>query len=309
MPQRAFRRISGVLLILFGVSGCGTVTGIPSHGGGKRFAVEQELIAASARAALDSIDLSKLAGRSVRMVFASIGDEGSGNLTGGRLSVDRLVRGDYTSGAPVRTETEGGISRTTIAGQEFQAGIGLLTDGPSLYQSQAFINPRDVDFLSALVASRLILAGAQLKANPASKADILVLVLVDVFGTIRDRTDFLVYNQERLRARTAVELAAVQAENGALVLAPQRGAAEATWDQEFVLWTGPTATRRSLHLLDGLLMPASPVSDRRPVPASAAGIDLSPPPPPHGGSGTPGATRPNLLPKPDTRPRTNPPFN
>ena len=33
------------------LTGCGTLTGIPSHGGGKRFAVEQELVAASSRAA------------------------------------------------------------------------------------------------------------------------------------------------------------------------------------------------------------------------------------------------------------------
>ncbi|MCL6045799.1 hypothetical protein M5Z51_09035, partial [Neisseria meningitidis] len=34
------------------LTACGTLTGIPAHGGGKRFAVEQELVAASSRAAV-----------------------------------------------------------------------------------------------------------------------------------------------------------------------------------------------------------------------------------------------------------------
>lgn len=48
-----------------GLTACGTLTGIPSHGGGKRFAVEQELVAASARAAAKEMDLSALQGRKV----------------------------------------------------------------------------------------------------------------------------------------------------------------------------------------------------------------------------------------------------
>jgi len=42
---------------------CGTLTGIPSHGGGKRFATEQRLVSASVRAALKDMDVSKLRGK------------------------------------------------------------------------------------------------------------------------------------------------------------------------------------------------------------------------------------------------------
>lgn len=38
------------ILLLLVLTACGTLTGIPAHGGGKRFAVEQELVAASSRA-------------------------------------------------------------------------------------------------------------------------------------------------------------------------------------------------------------------------------------------------------------------
>ena len=36
------------------------MTGIPAHGGGKRFAVEQELISASSRAAVKNIQINQL---------------------------------------------------------------------------------------------------------------------------------------------------------------------------------------------------------------------------------------------------------
>lgn len=77
------------------LTGCGTLTGIPSHGGGKRFAVEQELVAASSRAAVKEMDLSALKGRKVALYVSTMGDQGSGNITGGRYSIDALIRGGY----------------------------------------------------------------------------------------------------------------------------------------------------------------------------------------------------------------------
>ena len=53
--------VSSILVL----TACGTLTKIPSHGGGKRFAVEQELVAASARAVTKGMDLSALQGRFV----------------------------------------------------------------------------------------------------------------------------------------------------------------------------------------------------------------------------------------------------
>ena len=52
--------IASCLVTIFLLQGCGTVRGIPSHGGGKRFAVEQELISATARAIAKKMDTSLL---------------------------------------------------------------------------------------------------------------------------------------------------------------------------------------------------------------------------------------------------------
>ena len=54
---------------LLSLTACGTMTGIPAHGGGKRFAVEQELISASSRAAVKNIDLSALQGKKVKLIL------------------------------------------------------------------------------------------------------------------------------------------------------------------------------------------------------------------------------------------------
>lgn len=88
------QKLLPLTLILF-LTACGTLTGIPSHGGGKRFAVEQELVTASARAAAKNMDLHNLQGRRVALYISTMGDQGSGTITGGRYSIDALIRGEY----------------------------------------------------------------------------------------------------------------------------------------------------------------------------------------------------------------------
>jgi hypothetical protein len=298
---------AALLIALLDLTSCGTVTGVPSHGGGKRFAVEQELIAASARSALQAINFSSIKGRSARVIFSAIGDEGGGNLIGGRMTLAGLISGNYSVSPTTRTtDPYGPVARQATAGLTGLAGLQNLSDGPTDYQSIGFINPRDTEFLSSLVATHLILAGVQLKADPKQPVDVLVIILVDVFGTIRDRTDYLVYNQERLRARTALEVAAVQQSDGTVIIPAQRGAAEATWAETYILWTGPTQTTRSLHPLDDLLMPPLPGPAPGTAPAPAEQVA------PHRKLEEPSAeivpNLPNTLTRPDTRPRTNPPF-
>jgi hypothetical protein len=116
--------IVAVLLLL---SGCGSLTGLPGHGGGKRFAIEQELVAASTRGALKQVDLAKLKGKKVNLFVNAIGDIGAGNLSGGRLSVVSQLRGDYVQTPPTNerstyppykttTSTTGTTSSTSSSG-------------------------------------------------------------------------------------------------------------------------------------------------------------------------------------------------
>ena len=79
-PPFLHRRVLSLVVILGAMmllSGCGALTGLPGHGGGKRFAVEQELVAASTRGALKQIDLSTLKGKKVNLFVNAIGDTGN----------------------------------------------------------------------------------------------------------------------------------------------------------------------------------------------------------------------------------------
>ncbi|MCB2217807.1 hypothetical protein [Desulfofustis glycolicus] len=92
------------LAMAVSLSGCGALTGIPGHGGGKRFAVEQELVAAATRAAIKEIDVTSILGKKVNVYVNAIGDTGAGNLLGGRFSVISQLRGDYLH-TPTVSET------------------------------------------------------------------------------------------------------------------------------------------------------------------------------------------------------------
>ncbi|EMT2273975.1 adhesin MafA, partial [Neisseria gonorrhoeae] len=222
------RLLIPILFSVFILSACGTLTGIPSHGGGKRFAVEQELVAASARAAVKDMDLQALHGRKVALYIATMGDQGSGSLTGGRYSIDALIRGEYINSPAVRTDytypryettaetTSGGLtglttslstlnapalSRTQSDGSGSRSSLGLNIGGMGDYRNETLTtNPRDTAFLSHLVQTVFFLRGIDV-VSPAN-ADTDVFINIDVFGTIRNRTEMHLYNAETLKAQT-----------------------------------------------------------------------------------------------------------
>ena len=79
-----------IALSTLSLLGCGTLTGIPSHGGGKRFANEQRLLSGTIRAGVLDFDVSKLAGKTVSFYVVGMGDSGSGNISGGRSNLSFL---------------------------------------------------------------------------------------------------------------------------------------------------------------------------------------------------------------------------
>lgn len=93
MTIRAILKSGCSLGLIFALASCGTLTGIPGHGGGKRFSEEQRLVSASIRGSLEAIDISSLRGKRVALVFSLISDEGAGNILGGRASLQALLTG------------------------------------------------------------------------------------------------------------------------------------------------------------------------------------------------------------------------
>ncbi len=314
-----------VVLCLLSLTGCGSLTGIPGHGGGKRFAVEQELVAAATRATIKKIDLAKLRGKKVNLFVNAIGDTGNGNLIGGRFSVVSQLRGDYiqtprvverstyprytqttsssstTSTSSHNTNTSSGVSTTSGndssssssgshgsgssssstsshgstetllpspeekvsrqkgSGHEIQ--VGLEYKGLGAYQNSDRISSDDLQYLSGLFQMFLFLRGVHIV--PPSEAEVDVYITVDVFGTVRTRVDWFLANNEILRAKTAIEVMAVDHYSGELVMAPQSASVEAEYNEQYILWAGPVMIKKYLKKSEPLLSDFSDVKGKR----------------------------------------------
>ncbi|MDO4908201.1 adhesin, partial [Neisseria sp.] len=272
--------IAPLLLSAFLLSACGTLTGIPSHGGGKRFAVEQELVAASSRAAVKEMDLSALQGRKVALYVSTMGDQGSGTMSGGRYSVEALIRGGYRNNPDSSTQysypaydttaatTADALSSVTTStsvlnapatahtrnsGRSGERYAGLAVNGTGEYRNETLItNPRDVSFLTNLIQTVFYLRG--IEVVPPQYADTDVFVNVDVFGTIRSRSEWHLYNAETLKAQTKLEYFAVDRDSGRLLIKPAASAFETQYQEKYALWTGPFKTAKTLKAADGLMV-------------------------------------------------------
>lgn len=270
------------LLSMVGVllTACGTLTGIPSHGGGKRFAIEQELVSASSRATVKDMDLSVLKGKKVALYVSTIGHEGSGTMLGGRYSIDALIRGEYTNLPTTRTahtyptyqtlaQTQSGditgttqsqsvlnapsYSNTNNDGRSERGQLGLNINGMGEYRNDTmFANLEDGSFLSNLIHTMFFLRGIEIVPN--QQADTHVFVNVDVFGTIRSRTEAHIYNAETLKAQTKLEYFAIDKTQNSLLIHPQTSSYEATYKEKYAFWMGPYRIKKTVQPADPLMV-------------------------------------------------------
>ena len=114
-------KIFAVSVLVASLTACGTLTGIPSHGGGKRFAIEQRLVSASIRSTLMDIDVSPLRGQRVAIIYDIVADEGGGSISGGRANILGAATAGYL------------LSPVTATSSAFQ--IFNLTDSGSNYNN------------------------------------------------------------------------------------------------------------------------------------------------------------------------------
>ena len=264
------------------LAACGTLTGIPAHGGGKRFAIEQELVAASARAAAKNMDLRPLQGRKVALYVSTMGDQGSGTISGGRYSIDALIRGEYANTPASRTEYAY-PSYTTTANTAADA-LSSTTQSTSLlnvprlnmggmgeYRNETLItNPQDTSFLSNIIRTVFFLRGIEIV--PEQQADTVMFINIDVFGTIRSRTEMHLYNAETLKAQTKLEYFAADRSTRRLLIKPSTEAYEAKYQEKYALWMGPYKTDKNLKPTEGLM---ADFSDITPYAESSTGSPSS----------------------------------
>jgi hypothetical protein len=246
------------------------MTGIPGHGGGKRFAIEQELVAATARAAVKDLDVSTLNGRRVAIYVVGMGDQGVGNLMGGRYSISAMLRGEHVSTPTTEYPVinAGGIESALNAprktqGQGHSAEVGIGYNGLGVFRAETTFNPRDAQFLIAVLQESLVLKGLEV-VDPVD-AEFDLYVTVDVFGTIRSRHDWHLVNQEVLKARTAMEMTAIDRLTGEVEISPQSVSFEAEYNEQYVLWAGPVSTKKLLRRSDPLMVDFSDLSPPKEV--------------------------------------------
>ena len=232
------------------------------------------------------MDLSALQERRVAVHISAMGDQGSGTMTGGRYSIDALIRGEYANSPDTRTDhtyptyqtradtSAGGLDSTTSSlsvlnaparsltrsrGAGSSGNFGLGINGQGSYRNETLTtNPRDAAYLSGLVQTVFFLRGLNIVPDEAADTD--VFVNVDVFGTIRSRTELHLYNAETLRAQTKLEYFAVDRKTGRTVIPPKTAAYEAAYQEKYALWMGPYSVKKSIRVSDGLMVDFSDIT-------------------------------------------------
>lgn len=234
--------ISFALLLL---GGCGTTTPIPAQGGGKRFAIEQALISASARQALSELPLDKLDGKNIMLEVSVIQDEGGGAINiGGRPYAANILTGQYDRFVNrTNTQSTDNSTNTRTNSNSFSGG-GKTNQSEPVYNKDITYNASDVKQFTNLAVSGLLRRNVFI--NPTAESgkvpEYVLEILVDIFGIWRSRTDWMLYNAETLMATTSFEyvLTPLMGENRERTVA--RVGYDATYKENYIFWIGPYET-------------------------------------------------------------------
>ncbi|EOF9375538.1 adhesin MafA, partial [Neisseria gonorrhoeae] len=150
------------------------------------------------------------------------------------------------------------LSRTQSDGSGSRSSLGLNIGGMGDYRNETLTtNPRDTAFLSHLVQTVFFLRGIDV-VSPAN-ADTDMFINIDVFGTIRNRTEMHLYNAETLKAQTKLEYFAVDRTNKKLLIKPKTNAFEAAYKENYALWMGPYKVSKGIKPTEGLMVDFSDI--------------------------------------------------
>lgn len=194
-------------------------------------------------------------------------------MTGGRYSLLGLIRGEYlsnplsqsnytypeytttanTSSGSLSSQTVSTstlnaplLSNTKVQGSSDRRSIELSTSGQGEYRNETLLtNGRDVSFLSNLIQTLFFLRGIEVVSPEYADTD--VFVIVDVFGTIRSRTELHLLNTETLKALTKLEYFAVDKDSRQLIIKPTTSSFESTYQEQYALWAGPFRVTKEIR--------------------------------------------------------------
>jgi len=174
------------------------------------------------------------------------------------------------------TETEN-IVNSPSSSTESTSGSGheysfSASSSNNRFANQQFYNPKDSKFLNAVLQEALFLKGVILVAE--EHADISLFVTVDIFGTIRSKRNWVFANQERLLAKTGLEIIAINNSNNGkkIVMRPQTSVFEAEYIEQYYLWTGPFIVRKEVRRSPSLLVDFKNLGHNKTIKRDAKGL-------------------------------------
>jgi hypothetical protein len=130
--------------------------------------------------------------------------------------------------------------------------MSLAYKGLGEYQNMA-VPKSDATLLMGLVRNYLLFSGITPTVPTDPKADVLIYVTVDVFGTVRSRFDALAYNNETVKAETSFEISAFD-RDGKMIMKPVVANKEAQYREHYLMWAGPFVTTEKVNQGTGLLV-------------------------------------------------------
>lgn len=149
--------------------GCGSLTGLPGHGGGKRYALEQEMVSTSVRETIQKMNLQALSdGIPTKVSVFIISDQGSGDIVGGRLSLSTLFHSEISGKRDAASYYGGysyydGLSTAVPSSTQLSssltgtASMSAGSDRPYAYAGGG--SGSDEQYIQAIVMSELLKAG------------------------------------------------------------------------------------------------------------------------------------------------------
>jgi hypothetical protein len=232
-----------VLLALF-ASGC-VSRGYPTHGGGKRFFREQEVVGRAIDAAVESLQYDRIPAevRSLGVLpvqMFSLAHSGGGVQTSSNIGVGAVFGSLFGSGAV----GDGGADLGA------PAAVAVTGSGPGSYASYAFESADDARYLMGALMVELAKVG--IRPGLSEKAgDTQLYVLVKELGIDQNDLNLIVYGEKRLAARVVLEAWLVYSGDvdgkvgkQRLLQSLGRGEATYTFSEDFFLGFGPLNSRR-----------------------------------------------------------------
>lgn len=231
------------------LQGCGSFIPMPSHGGGKRFAIEQQLISAVAKRAISDLPVEDLRGLKGYVNIAVIFDEGGGLVNGGRLSTSEIISAStraaryYLGGDAIDS-----LTRNKSAELSFNASKAITN-----YVKDISFNSSDGRHFTNLASSFLLRNNVIKDPNPETdgSADFIMEITVDTLGTIWKRTDWGIVNSDSLTAVVSYEYMIIPLKDEFKKISKVGSISyEAKYQDNYIFWMGPTKSETLIYKSD-----------------------------------------------------------